>query len=65
MELLAHLAGAFAVAALLIHVGTSLLTAWRCRRSAEPQAAPDLEQRPAVTIIRPVCGLVHSPTVNR
>jgi ceramide glucosyltransferase len=57
MELLAHLAGAFAVAALLIHVGTSLLTAWRCRRSAEPLSRHDLEQRPAVTIIRPVCGL--------
>jgi ceramide glucosyltransferase len=55
MELLAHLAGAFAVAALLVHVATSLSAAWRCRRHTEPRPRP--LQRPAVTIIRPVCGL--------
>jgi ceramide glucosyltransferase len=55
MELLAHLAGAFAVAALLIHVATSLSTAWRCRRRSELRRVP--VERPAVTIIRPVCGL--------
>jgi ceramide glucosyltransferase len=56
MELLAHLAGAFAVAALLIHVATSLSAAWRWR---PPERRPLREplQRPAVTIIRPVCGL--------
>ena len=57
MELLAHVAGAFAVAALLIHVATSLSTAWRCRRSAEPRPSREPEQGAAVTIIRPVCGL--------
>ena len=57
MELLAHVAGAFAVAALLIHVATSLSTAWRCRRSAEPRPLREPEQGAAVTIIRPVCGL--------
>jgi ceramide glucosyltransferase len=55
MELLAHLAGAFAVAVLLVHVGTSLSAAWRCRRRTGPRPVP--AQRPAVTIIRPVCGL--------
>jgi ceramide glucosyltransferase len=55
MELLAHLAGAFAVAALLVHVATSLSAAWRCRRHTEPRPRP--LQRPGVTIIRPVCGL--------
>jgi ceramide glucosyltransferase len=57
MELLAHVAGAFAVAALLIHVATSLSTAWRCRRSAEPRPSREPERGAAVTIIRPVCGL--------
>jgi ceramide glucosyltransferase len=57
MELLAHVAGAFAVAALLIHVATSLSTAWRCRRSAEPRPLREPERGAAVTIIRPVCGL--------
>jgi ceramide glucosyltransferase len=55
MELLAHLAGAFAVAVLLVHVGTSLSAAWRCRRRIGPRPVP--AERPAVTIIRPVCGL--------
>ena len=56
MELLAHVAGAIVVAALLIHVATSL------RRHGAAAAPPsrglrELEQRAAVTIIRPVCGL--------
>ena len=55
MELLAHLAGAFAVAALLVHVATSLSAAWRCRRAIEFRGKA--AQRPPVTIIRPLCGL--------
>src|SRR5215470_6459318 len=55
MDLLAHLAGAFAVAVLLVHIATSLSAAWRCRRRTEPR--PVQVERPAVTIIRPVCGL--------
>jgi ceramide glucosyltransferase len=55
MELVAHLAGAFAVAILLVHVATSLSAAWRCRRRVGPR--PVTAHRPAVTIIRPVCGL--------
>jgi ceramide glucosyltransferase len=55
MELLAQLAGAFAVAALLVHVATSLSTAWRCRRAIEFRRSAT--QQAPVTIIRPLCGL--------
>jgi ceramide glucosyltransferase len=55
MEPLAHLAGAFAVGALLVHLATSLSAAWRCRRRAHQGGA--LCAGPAVTIIRPLCGL--------
>ena len=55
MELLAHLAGAFAVAALLVHVATSSV-----RRLALPprhRVPQRARQRAPVTIIRPLCGL--------
>lgn len=55
MELMAQLAGAFAVAALLVHVATSLSAAWRCRRAIEFRRSAT--QQAPVTIIRPLCGL--------
>lgn len=54
MELLAHLAGAFAVVALLVHVATSLSAARRSRRAIRLKP---LSGGPPVTIIRPMCGL--------
>ena len=55
MTTLVHLAGAFAAAALLIHVATAACALWRCRRRRvwHSPAAPT----PSVTVIRPVCGL--------
>ena len=55
MQLLAQLAGAFAAAALLIHLATSLSAAWRCRKRTELISPP--AGGPGVTLIRPLCGL--------
>jgi ceramide glucosyltransferase len=55
MDIVAHLAGAFALIALLIHVGTSLAASWRCRVPSHRGSV--FTQGPPVTIIRPVCGM--------
>ncbi len=46
---------AFCVAATSLHVGTTALAMYRCRRPRQPLPAP--EGAPAVSILRPVCGL--------
>lgn len=57
MDAIAHLAGAFALVALLVHAATTVSAAWRCR---VPRARfPAFAHGPAVTIIRPVCGIDH------
>jgi ceramide glucosyltransferase len=55
MDALGLAAAAFAAFALILHLGTALAAALRCRRRSAPP--PGFEQGPAVTIIRPVCGL--------
>ena len=55
MDALAYLALAFAGAALVIHAGTSLIAARRCRVPRAP--APRFAHGPSVSIVRPVCGL--------
>ena len=55
MDVLAHLAGAFALIALLVHVATSLSASRRCR--VPNHRFPAFTHGPSVTIIRPVCGM--------
>ncbi len=45
-----------AAAALSIHLGSSLLAMWRCRRN---RTASPPRERPPVTVVRPLCGLEH------
>jgi len=54
MALYVWLAAAFALTLLTIHLISVALAVWRCRPQAQLAASPGA---PAVTIIRPVCGL--------
>jgi ceramide glucosyltransferase len=56
MDAIAHLAGAFVVFAFLAHIGTTLI-ALRRLRVPQPRHLPIADGGPAVTIVRPVCGL--------
>ena len=55
MDVLAHLAGAFALAALLVHLITSLSASRRCR--VPHQRFPAFTHGPSVSIVRPLCGV--------
>ena len=55
MDVLAHLAGAFALVALLVHLLTSLSASRRCRLPHQRVAA--FTHGPSVSIVRPVCGM--------
>src|SRR5262245_56559792 len=55
MDALGLAAAAFAAFALILHVGTAVAAARRCRRARV--APPSFGEGPAVTIIRPVCGV--------
>ncbi|HEX5959514.1 MAG TPA: ceramide glucosyltransferase, partial [Hyphomicrobiaceae bacterium] len=61
MVTIAHLAAAFVVFALLIHIASTLVSIWRLRvpPARDPQAPPTdpIAGGPPITIIRPVCGL--------
>lgn len=55
MDVLAALAGAFALIALLVHAATSLSASRRCRAPRQRRLA--FTHGPSVTIVRPVCGM--------
>jgi ceramide glucosyltransferase len=55
MDVLAHLAGAFALAALLVHLITSLSASRRCR--VPHRRFPTFIHGPSVSIVRPLCGV--------
>jgi len=55
MDAFAHLAGAFALVALLVHLLTSLSASRRCR--VPHHRVPAFTHGPSVTIIRPLCGM--------
>ncbi len=55
MDAFAHLAGAFALVALLVHLLTSLSASRRCR--VPHRRLPAFPHGPSVSIIRPVCGV--------
>ena len=55
MDVVAHLLGAFAVAALLVHLTTTLSAFRRCR--VPSLGHPASHHTPPLTIIRPVCGM--------
>jgi ceramide glucosyltransferase len=54
MDAIAHLAGAFALFALFLHIATTLSARRRCRVPARHLSPP--ADAPPITIIRPVCG---------
>jgi ceramide glucosyltransferase len=64
MDIFAHLAGAFALLALLVHVATSLTASRRCR--VPTHRVPAFTHGPPVTVIRPVCGMdaYEEPTLR-
>ena len=55
MDAVAHLLGAFALAALLVHVVTTLSASRRCRVPAVRH--PAFDSGPPVSVVRPVCGM--------